>query len=228
MQPYFLPYIGYFQLLAAVDKFVVFDDVNFINRGWINRNRLLINGNAVTFTIPLHNSSQNRLIVDTQICNDTPWQKKLLKMFQQAYCRAKNFEQTTELLDRVVNFPDTRLNAFLLNSLRLVAEHLDINTNIIASSSIYGNSHLKAQDRIIDICLKEQAAEYVNLSGGLSLYHRTDFQRQDIELSFIKSQEIPYAQGKCQFIPWLSIVDVLMFNSKDDVKQHLLRYDRIG
>lgn len=225
MQPYFLPYIGYFQLMAAVDRFVVFDDVNYINRGWINRNRILVNGAPALFTIPLHSASQNKLISDIQIVNDDQWRKKILKTIHQSYSKACNFKQTYELLEYIVEYPSTELNIFLLNSLRTLANYLDIETDIISSSKKYGNAHLKGQDRILDMCLQEEAQFYLNPVGGMELYHRDDFHHKRIGLAFVKSRDIAYFQGTPHHVPWLSIVDVLMFNSKDAVKDLLLQYD---
>ena len=227
MQPYFLPYIGYFQLIAAVDKFVVFDDVNYINRGWVNRNRMLINGAPAIFTVPLCNSSQNKLISDIKILNDGQWRNKMLRTFQQSYSKACNFKQTYDLLEHIINFPLAELNIFLLNGLQELITHLDIKTDIIPSSKKYGNTHLNGQERILDICKKEQAKNYINPIGGLELYHRDVFQKNRVDLTFLKSRELTYIQGKHPHTPWLSIIDVLMFNSKDTVKDLLLQYDLI-
>lgn len=225
MQPYFLPYIGYIQLIAAVDKFVVFDDVNYISRGWINRNRMLINGAPITFTIPLSNSSQNKLISDIKILDDNQWRGKMLRSFQQSYSKAPNFKQTYEMLEGIIAFPSTDLNVFLLNSLQTLAVYLNLKTNIISSSKKYDNSHLKGEDRIVDICAKEKAEIYLNPIGGFELYKRDVFQKKGVLLNFLKSREFTYPQGKHPHTPWLSIIDVLMFNSKDVVKDLLLQYE---
>lgn len=201
MQPYFLPYIGYFQLIAAVDKFVVFDDVNYINRGWINRNRMLLNGASAIFTIPLCNSSQNKLISDIKILNDAKWQKKMLRTFQQSYSKARNFEETFTLLEYIINFPLSELNIFLLNALQATITHLDIKTDIVSSSKKYNNNDLSGQERILDICRREQAKSYINPFGGLELYHENVFQKNGIDLFFLKSREFTYSQGKHPHTP---------------------------
>ncbi|MGZ5007865.1 MAG: WbqC family protein [Methylobacter sp.] len=221
MQPYFLPYIGYFQLMAAVDKFVVFDDVNFIKRGWINRNRLLLNGAAHTFTVPLRAVSQNRLICELELADERNWRDKLMLTIQQAYRYAPCYPQLIALMERIVYFPSIRLDEFLLNSLREIAGYLELETEIVNSSRIYQNRHLKGQERILDICRQERAGAYFNSIGGIDLYDKAAFMEQGIQLNFLRSLPINYCQGKGGHVPWLSILDVLMFNEPDDVRRLL-------
>ena len=221
MQPYFLPYIGYFQLMAAVDKFIIYDDVNYINRGWINRNRLLLNGVSHTFTVPLSRASQNRLICDIEVNDEQNWRIKLLRTIQQAYGQAPYYAQVSTLLEVVINYPSIRLDEFLLNSLREVVRYLSLNVEIVSSSRCYKNAHLKGQDRILDICRQEGADIYINPIGGVELYDRNNFSTQDVSLLFLQAHPISYSQGKSEHVPWLSILDVLMFNEPNTVRQLL-------
>ena len=221
MQPYFLPYIGYFQLMAAVDKFIIYDDVNYINRGWINRNRLLLNGVSHTFTVPLSRASQNRLICDIEVNDEQNWRIKLLRTIQQAYGQAPYYAQVSTLLEDVINYPSIRLDEFLLNSLREVVRYLSLNVEIVSSSRCYKNAHLKGQDRILDICRQEGADIYINPIGGVELYDRNNFSTQDVSLLFLQAHPISYSQGKSEHVPWLSILDVLMFNEPNTVRQLL-------
>lgn len=227
MQPYFLPYIGYFQLMAAVDKFVVFDDVNYINRGWINRNRLLLNGETHTFTVPLRAASQNKLIYEIELPDDDRWRDKLLRTLHQAYGKAPYYGQVVSLLERVINYSTRRLDEYLLNSLREVTRYLPLNVELVASSRIYDNAQLKAQERIFDICRQEQASTYINAIGGLELYDREHFAQHDISLLFLKSRPISYPQDKFNHVAWLSIIDVLMFNAPIAIHKLLREIDLI-
>ncbi|NNM68550.1 MAG: WbqC family protein [Gallionella sp.] len=227
MQPYFLPYIGYFQLMAAVDKFVIFDDVNFINRGWINRNRLLLNDVAHTFTVPLHNASQNKLICEIELCDDQGWRKKFLRTIQHAYGKAPRYAQVSTLLGNLVNYPTIRLDEFLLNSLREVVSYLSLEVEIVATSRIYQNTNLKGHERILDICRREQADVYINPIGGLDLYDDSSFSKQNLALHFLRSRPISYPQGQAAHLPWLSIIDVLMFNKPASVRHLLTEVDLI-
>jgi len=227
MQPYFIPYIGYFQLIAAVDKFVVFDDVNYINRGWINRNRLLLNGVAHTFTVPLLSASQNKMICDIELVNEAAWRVKLLRTIRQAYEKAPYYNDVYKLLEGIINYSTNRLGDFLLNNLMSIIYYLSLDVNIERTSRIYYNQSLKGQDRILDICHQEQASTYINPIGGIELYDKTRFFEQGIQLRFLRSRPISYSQNRGEHIPWLSILDVLMFNDVLAVRQLLTEMDLI-
>lgn len=227
MQPYFLPYIGYFQSMATVDKFVVLDDVNFINRGWINRNRLLLNSSAHTFTVPLRSASQNRLICEIELDDEQGWRKKFLRTIQLAYGRAPCYAQVFSLLESLINYPSIRLDEFLLNSLREVMRYLSLEVEIVSTSRIYKNAHLKGQERILDICRQERANVYINPIGGVDLYDRASFSEQGLSLCFLRSRPINYSQGKEEHVPWLSILDVLMFNKPSSVRGLLAERDLV-
>lgn len=227
MQPYFLPYIGYFQLLAAVDKFVLLDDVGYINRGWINRNRLLLNGAPHNFTVPLRGASQNRLICDIELVNEEGWRAKLLRTIQQAYGKAPRYPQVRPLLEDVINYPSVRLDDFLRNSLRETLRYLSLEVEVVNTSRIYENAHLKGQDRILDICRQEQADVYVNPIGGTELYDREKFIAQGTKLCFLRSRPLAYWQGRAEHVPGLSILDVLMFNDPHAARQMLTEMDLV-
>jgi len=225
MQPYFLPYIGYFQLMAAVDMFIVFDDVNFINRGWINRNRVLLNGAAHMFTVPLRGASQNKLIHEIELTDEQYWREKLLRTLHQAYGKAPWYGQVSILIEKLINHPTIRLDEFLLNSIREIAGYLSLEVEIVGTSRIYNNANLKGQTRILDICRQERADMYINPIGGVDLYDRTSFAQHELTLNFLQSRQTIYSQGKCEHIAWLSIIDVLMFNEPTAVRQLLTEID---
>lgn len=224
MQPYLFPYIGYFQLIKAVDKFVVLDDVNYINKGWINRNNILINGKSNLFTIPLKEASQNKLIREIEISDDLKWKDKLIKTIEQNYKKSPYYSSFSPLLFEIINFNNKNLSEFISFSLNKINGYLGINTLIISTSSIYNNQHLKAQNKILDICLKESADIYINPIGGTELYDKIEFKNSNIELLFLKSNPIHYKQYNIDFVPWLSIIDVIMFNSKDQISNYLEDY----
>ncbi len=137
MQPYFLPYIGYFQLMAAVDKFVMLDDVNYINRGWVNRNRLLLDGSARTFTLPIRSASQNKLICDIELVGEQSWRDKMIRTVRHAYGQAPCYAHVSALIERLVNYPSMRLDEFLLNSLRVITRYLSLEVEIESTSRVY-------------------------------------------------------------------------------------------
>jgi WbqC-like protein family len=224
MQPYIFPYIGYYQLVKAVDKFVIYDDVNYINKGWINRNSILVNNQSHMFTIPLRDASQNRLIREIEILSDVSWKKKFLKTIDQAYKKAPYFDDFFELVSDIINTGITHINELAYLSISAIASYLGISTRFVASSSFYNNAHLKGQNRILDICLIEKADHYINPIGGMEIYTNELFQQENIKLNFIKSEVLPYKQYNDEFVPSLSIIDILMFNSRDAVNKLLDEY----
>lgn len=221
MQPYFLPYIGYWQLINAVDKYVVYDDVNFIKKGWINRNRILSNGNDLFINILINKMSQNKLINETFLVEDESWKNKLLKTIENSYKKAPYYNCVMPILKNIVLNKENNLALYLFNSLVLVNRYIGIDTKIILSSSIIKDNKLKGTDKILEICEKLNATEYYNAIGGIDLYSFDEFKKNGINLSFLKTNDICYKQFNNEFVPNLSIIDVMMFNSKDKIKEML-------
>lgn len=227
MQPYILPYIGYLQLMANVDKFIFYDDVAFINRGWINRNRVLMNGKDFMFTIPLKEASQNKLINEIYIDNTINWRPKFLKSIEQSYKKAPFYQEVYPMIEKIIGDNSEKINDYIANSFEVLSQYLDIKTEIVRSSSIYQNAHLKSQERILDICIQEKASHYINPIGGMELYQKSIFEQQNIKLSFIKTKPVQYTQFKNEFIPWLSVLDVLMFNDKTTIQGFLNEFELV-
>lgn len=232
MQPYFLPYIGYMQLMNAVDTFVLYDDVAFINRGWVNRNRLLINGKEHLFTVPLKDASQNKRINEVHLADDPKWRSKLLKTIEQGYRKAPCYQTVMPLTEKIINFTTDSIADLIHFSLVELSQFIGITTRLVQSSTIYNNGELKAQERILDICQQENAQRYINPIGGTELYDKPTFDQAGIELNFIKSNKVDYAQfsrgdGRNEFVPWLSIIDILMFNDIATVRTMLDAYELV-
>jgi hypothetical protein len=228
MQPYFLPYIGYMQLMNAVDTFVLYDDVAFINRGWVNRNKLLINGQEYLFTVPLKDASQNKRINEVHLADDPKWRGKLLKTIEQGYRKAPNYQTVMPLTEKIVNFATDSIADLIHFSLVEMVQYLELTTRLVQSSSIYNNIDLKAQERILDICRQEGASRYINPIGGIELYDKPTFEQAGITLNFLKAKRVDYPQGaRSEFIPWLSILDVLMFNDIATVRTILNEYELV-
>jgi len=231
MQPYLFPYIGYFQLIRAVDKFIIYDDVNFIKQGWINRNQVLVQGSKQLFTVPLQKQSSFININETFINQKQfeKWKIKFLRTIEQSYKKAPFFEQVNQLINNVLSNvnDEVAISTVALKSLLGISNFLDLNTEFVLTSSLYNNIHLKGQERIIDISKKEQAKKYINPIGGVDLYNKEDFYKENIQLNFLKSNNIQYKQFKNEFVPWLSIIDVVMFNSKEEIKEMLNNYTLI-
>jgi hypothetical protein len=229
MQPYFFPYIGYFQLINAVEKFIIYDDVNYIKGGWINRNNILINNKSYLFTVPLENLSSFQQINHTILHPKLYpiWKTKFLKTLEQSYKKAPYYNNVINLVENVLNTNTNLVSKLASESIIAVCDYLDINTQIIKTSEDYKNQELKGQERIISLCKIECANYYINPIGGIDLYSKEDFKKQEITLNFIKSSSFEYNQFGNEFIPWLSIIDILMFNDVSDVKQILNQYELI-
>lgn len=226
MQPYFFPYIGYFQLVNAVDVFVFYDDVNFIKKGWINRNRILVLNNEFLFTVPLHKqnsfiSIKNKLINKALYEN---WKSNFTQTLTRNYKKAPFFRETYDLIRQVLGKDCDSISELAVQSVQLVSEYLGITTQFKISSEAYQNQTLQKQERLIDICKQEKATEYFNLIGGKELYDKGDFRKEDIVLHFIQSLPIEYKQFKNPFVPWLSVIDVMMFNDKESISEFLTKY----
>ncbi|WP_347175255.1 WbqC family protein [Polaribacter uvawellassae] len=225
MQPYLFPYIGYFQLINTVDTFVIYDDVNFIKKGYINRNSILDNSNRMLFSFPLIKASQNKKINSINIDSSLKWREKFIKSIQHNYKKAPFFNEVFPIIEEIVFYNQSEnLSHFLINSLKLVSGYLNIDTEFIISSALEKNNDLKGEDKILEICKILKADQYINPIGGLDLYKKDFFSRENIKLNFLKSEEITYKQYNNNFIPWLSIIDVLMFNSKENIDEILKSY----
>jgi WbqC-like protein family. len=224
MQPYFFPYLGYFQLLHAVDRFVSYDDVNFIKQGWINRNFILMGCQPLRITVPVSGASSFKTIAETPLSPNPAWQGKLLKTLSQAYAQAPFFNPVFTLAESVVRERWDSVAGLALGSIQAVANYLGIKTEIRPSATQYDNRSFQGTTRVLDICRREGAAAYYNLPGGQNLYDPSTFSDAKVELRFIQPGEPRYRQFACAYVPHLSILDVLMFNDRETVSHFLADY----
>lgn len=228
MQPYFMPYIGYFQLINSVDEFVIYDNIQYTKKGWINRNRILVNGKDYLITLSLKKDSDYLDVVDRELSDS--WSKdriKMLNLIKSVYNKSTQFEPVFDLISKCLNNPERNLFRFIYDSIVLINEYLEISTPIVISSSIEIDHSLKSQDKVIELCKKQKADNYINSIGGVSLYNKDTFNQSGIQLNFIKSNQISYNQFTNEFLPWLSIIDVMMFNSKEEIQKYLNNYTLI-
>ena len=224
-QPYFLPYLAWWQLIKVSDLFLISDDYKFIRHGWICRNRILVDGRPLFFRIEVKKRSSYRLIKDMELVPFNAGKK--LKTLEYAYRKAPYFDNGFALADRILRCPETILADFLENSIREVCSFLNITTPLKRSSELTGNSMFKREERVYDACHRLGADTYVNSIGGTSLYHRDDFARQGITLRFLKSGLPEYPQFKKPFAERLSILDTIMFTSPENLQEMLDDYTLI-
>ncbi len=224
MQPYLFPYLGYFQLMQAADIFVILDDVNYINKGFINRNFILLNGQSYRITLALLGASQNKLINGITISNNAP---RILKTIAVSYKKAPFFQEVFPILNSLFLHNEKNLARFIGHSLQILANTLALNTKFVYSSEINKDNTLKAQYKMIEICHQLKINTYLNAIGGMQLYDKMTFKNHRIDLFFIKSHLQKYMQFNNEFVPNLSIIDVLMFNQNEDIKKMLAHYELV-
>jgi hypothetical protein len=225
MQPYFMPYIGYFQLINSVDEFVIYDNIQYTKKGWINRNRIISNGKDQLITLPIKKDSDYLNVAERELSES--WEKdknKMLNVIKSSYSKAPYFQETFELVSKCLNDSEVNLFKFIYNSIILINNYLEIKTPIVISSTINVDHTLKSQNKVLSLCKEQNASIYINSIGGVKLYNKEIFKQNNIELNFIKSNPIQYKQFNNEFISWLSIIDVMMFNPKEQIKEYLNNY----
>lgn len=222
MQPYLFPYIGYFQLINKVDQFIFYDDVNFITRGWINRNKILINGEAKYLTVPCKDASQNKLINEVEHGLNSKKRDKLSKKIKFTYSNAPFFEDIYPLVESIIDSDSQYVFELAIESVKKSCSYLRLDCDFKLSSNHYNNTSLDAADRLIDICKQEGIVNYINPIGGKELYNKEYFKNNGIDLQFLKPAAPSYEQFSNEFVPWLSIIDVMMFNSPEEIKNEFL------
>ena len=223
MQPYFLPYLGYFQLIHAVDAFVVYDDIQFTKRGWIRRNRILTGNQPSWITLPLEHDSDYLDIRQRRIAS-TFDRDKLLRRIRASYERAPRFASTIPLIAEIVGFESANLFDFLFHSIECVCARLGIGTRLIVASTLPVDASLRKQDRVLAIARACGADGYVNPVSGEALYSRAEFAAHGITLEFLRTEPFEYAQFSPPHVPDLSIVDLLMFADEGTLGRLLERY----
>ncbi len=221
MQPYFFPYIGYFQLINAVDEFIIYDNIKYTKKGWINRNRVLNHGSDVVFSLPLKKASDALDIRERELAAEFNGHK-LLNQLRGLYRKAPQYEPVMELVQSVLMESDRNLFRFLRNSVEKTCRFLGISTPLITSSTLDIDHSLQSQDKVIALCQSVESTTYINPIGGVELYSRSEFSRSGIKLAFLRSAVMEYPQFDHPFVPWLSIIDVMMFNSPLTIQSKLL------
>ena len=224
-QPYFLPYISYWQLINAADVFYIGDNYNYIKRGWINRNRILYRGAPEFFGIAVSKASSFNMICELHIA-DTDKYHKMNKLYE-AYHKAPYYENGIQLVEEILDSEEEILSEFLISSIKTICRYLEIDTSLHRTSELEGNDAFKREERIYDICHRLGADMYINPIGGKALYDVKEFAGQGIDLKFLNTGNISYRQFGDQFVEKLSILDVIMFNSKDEIREMLGHYELI-
>ena len=228
MQPYLFPYIGYFQLIHSVDNFVIYDDIQYMKHGWINRNRILLNGKPHYITFPVRKDELTTLINERRFAENINYiKKKILSTLRQAYSKAPFFDPVNSLLENIINVKDNNVATFSEHCLVEIVSYLQIDTCIKRSSRLGVDKSLTRENRVIAIVKELGASHYINSIGGKKLYHKERFAEKGIKLSFLNSNDIVYPQLDNEFVPWLSIIDVMMFNPVEKLNEYLAMYELV-
>ncbi|WP_271424725.1 WbqC family protein [Aequorivita sinensis] len=230
MQPYFLPYIGYFQLMEMVDEFVIYDNIEFSKASWIRRNRMLQNGKEAYFTLPIKKDS-DFLDVDQRYLakNFDKEAGKLLRRIEANYSKAPYFNDFFPIVQEIIFCEERNLFDYILNSVYCIKDYINIKTPIQVFSKLGKDVHLlRAQDKVIGVCKALQATHYINSFGGKHLYDSESFEKENLQLLFFRTSHIEYSQFDNDFIPFLSIMDVCMFNNVAQVQEYLSHFEIIN
>ena len=210
MQPYFFPYIGYFQLMQAADIFVFHDDVQYIKGGWINRNRILKDNHVEWLTMPVRNAS-NYLPIDQRcFANEPATVDKMKRRLAAAYAKAQAFDRIASMIFELLDFPDANVASFNCTSLVALAKKLGITCKFIRSSELDEPELAKGQAKVLALCRRFGANRYINPIGGVELYDAHAFAAAGISLSFMRTTATPTITASGP--EHLSVIDGLMQN----------------
>lgn len=232
MQPYFFPYLGYFSLAKNVDRFILLDDVQFIRHGWIERNRILKPNEGWQYIrVPLKKHSRETIIRDVEVDNSQDWTTKILAQLQHYAKAAKHYRGTIELvrtiLERSKSDDLVNINKKVLVG---VLEYLGIEMKV----DVFSHMQLRimtpsAPDEwALNICLAlDGVSEYWNPIGGVDFFSSEKYTNAGIKLRFQKVNVTEYDQRRGNFEPGLSVIDALMFNTKEQVRSMLDDYELV-
>lgn len=224
MQPYLFPYIGYFQLMHAVDCFVFHDDVQYIKGGWINRNRILMNGDPTWITLPVTKASAYLAINQRHYRDPSENGAAIVRKLRAHYAKAPHFHDTMALVEACMDCTNDNVADFNQQALRRLSEALGITCRFEMASRLDFPKHLKGEERVIAICRSLGADRYINPIGGLDLYDNKVFQDAGMSLRFLRAEPSAYPQITAPHVPFLSIIDVLMFNTMAQARTLLDTY----
>lgn len=223
MQPYFCPYLGYFKLINSVDKFVLYDNIQFTKTGWINRNRILVNGEPHRFTIPIKKDSSLIDIRDRELAEESLREiDAILKVISNTYHRAPNFGKVFPLIEALFLHAEKNLFLFIHHTITELCRYMDIKTEVIISSSLKVDHSLSSSHKVLAICKHLNATTYLNLPNGKHLYQLDKFKDEGIDLAFQSNDYLMYRQFSQEFVPCLSIIDTMMFCDIKKIKDYLV------
>ena len=224
MQPYFFPYLGYFDLIYSTDRWIVFDTVQYIRHGWVNRNRILHPRSGWQYIVaPLQKFHQDTSIRDILVQEGRDWRDRLLAQLEHYKKRAPCYSPTADLVRDCLDNNELSLSRLNVAILDKVCRYIGIPFRYDYLSEM--KLELGPVDGPGDWALRESealgAAEYINPPGGEALFDRAKFEAAGIKLTIQRFENMTYPCDGYGFEPSLSVIDVLMWNSPSDVLRHL-------
>ncbi len=226
MQPYFFPYIGQFQLMKSVDRWIIADDFQFIDKGWINRNRILhpdVNKEWIYVSIPLSHRGQFDRINNISVDGTRDWKSTILGRLSHYKHKAPYYHRTILLVKACLACDECNLSSFVTNSLRLTASELGIGVKMdVQSKMVFKFGHINHPGEwALRISEALGATEYINPSGGCAIFREEEFSSHGIRLRFLRPRLTPYDQRLDGFVSRLSIIDIMMWNSDREISRML-------
>ncbi len=239
MQPYFFPHIGYFQLIHAVDRFFLYDNLDYSRGGWINRNRILVVRGRPTFlSVPIRGRKITKTIRDTILLEDPHWRLSLQRSIHTCYSRSPYFRETLQLVEEILFLETSSLAEINKRCITGVCNHLGVDTEILTDSTPFdalefelrqrpGTDPIRKVTRAIELCRALGADVFINAIGGRALYDKEVFARHGVRVFFVQTRPHTYPQRAATFHPSLSIIDVLMNCGRDGTRRLLGEYDLV-
>lgn len=232
MQPYFVPYLGYFSLIKHTEQFILFDTVQFIRHGWIDRNRILKPSNGWQYiNVPLRKHSRETMIKDVKIHSEVDWKDKIFRQLEHYKKRAPFYQDTIDLLKCSFDVQTDSIVKLNENLIKVICDHIGINVNLSIFSEMNLNvEEVNAPDEwALNICKSiGNVDEYWNPEGGLEFFDRSKYEKEGINIQFLKINLRKYPQRRRDFEPGLSIIDAMMFNKPEKINEMLDDYELIG
>jgi hypothetical protein len=229
MQPYFLPYLGYFQLIFATDTWIVFDTPQYIRHGWINRNRILKpDGKDWQYiSIPIKKHSREAKIKDIEISYMEDWKTKITAQLSHYKIKAPYYSATMDVINQCINTSSNSIVDLNINAIKSVCDYLNIkfNYNVHSHMNLTHDTPTHAGEWALHTCTSIGAKEYINPPGGREIFDKGQFINAGIDLFFLETQFSEYNQRNKNFIKGLSIIDVMMFNSAKEIAQMLCNFE---
>ena len=230
MQPYLFPYLGYYALIKNTDKWIVFDEVQFIRHGWIERNRILKPNDGWQYiSVPLEKHSRDTLIKDVKIKFSEDWKEKIIRQLDHYKKKAPYYKQVIDFLKNTFLFHTDSISLFNTHLLKESCNYIGISFSyeIYSEMNININPINSAGDWALNISKELGASCYINPPGGIELFEKGKFEKAGIDLKFLKINFEEYKQYKSIFESGLSIIDVMMFNSPEEIRQMLNKFELI-